>query len=245
MRRPSALIAATSVVLALTAAPARADTTSAAEFTAKCSTGTYVVGFDLTVTGAGTLTDDCFIAIGAGVTLGFVNATIDGDGPGCCALVVGDSLEGSRIRVLRSSIVLDGPVQLAAGCCAGGGEPGHPEEHGQTIVLASHVEGTTVEVSGSTAADDGRVVVRRSALTATQSGSFVLSVRASLPGERGEVDVNRSVLTSAGTIDIVTGVDGRTVARNSVLDAAGAVQISTGTGGTCVSSGNTPDVPCT
>jgi hypothetical protein len=245
MRRVTVL----SLAAALTLVPLRASGAppiDAAEFAAKCSTGTYIVGFDLQVVGSGTLTGDCFIAIAEDVTLSFVNATIDGSSPGCCALVVGDSLRRSGIVLRNTTIDLDDSVQLAAGCCAGDGEPGHPEELGTASVVGSFVRGTTVEVSASTADDFGRAVVRNSTLVATD-GSFAspLDIRASVPGTGGEAAVQNSHLTSASGMSIRTDVNGDTVARNNVFDAAGPIIITTGPGGTCRSAGNTPAVPCT
>ena len=172
-----------------TAAPA----IDAADFAAKCSTGTYMVGFDLRVTGGpGVITNDCFITVGEGVTLSFINATIVGSDPSCCYFVVGDSLRRSRIRVINSTIDVGQGLQLAAGCCGGDGEPGHPEEEGETLVINSILRGgESVEVSGATADDDGRATVRNSLI---EAGPLGIRVRASVPADGGVSEVSDSIL---------------------------------------------------
>lgn len=243
MTRYLALVA-TVLVLAVTPAQA-APPISAEEFATKCSTGTYMVGFDLRVHGGtGTLTGDCFITLAEGVTLSFSSLTFDDVG-GCCAMIVADSLRDSRIVLSKATIDLGGAVQLAAGCCAGDGEPLHPEENGRVDARNSSVRGDTVELSASTADDAGTVTVRNTTLEALSTSDFALNIRASVPGTGGSVDVRSSQLVSAGGILVNTDEAGTTTVRNTLLVAPGPIVITTGAGGTCTSSGNTPPVACT
>lgn len=242
MRR-SWILPLLAVLLALPAKASAAVTIDAAEFAAKCSTGTYMLGFSVRITGTGTLTGDCFITLAEDVTLGFLHASFDDVGGGCCAMIVSDSLRDSRIVVKNSTIDLHGAVQLAAGCCSGG-EVTHPEENGRVDARNSFIRGDSVELSGSTADDFGTVVVRSTYLEATNP-SFLVRIRASVPAIGGTISVNRSHLVSAGDILVDTDVAGRTVVRNTILAAAGTTTITTGTGGSCVSSGNTPPSACT
>lgn len=240
-------LALVATVLAMAVTPAQAaPPISAEEFATKCSTGTYMVGFDLRVQGGtGTLTADCFITLAEGVTLTFSDLTFDDVGVGCCAMIVADSLRDSRIVVSKATIDLHGAVQLAAGCCAGDGEPGHPEENGRVDARNSSIRGDTVELSASTADDAGTVTVQNTSLEALSTSDFALNVRASAPGTGGSVDVRGSQLVSAGGIHVATDAAGSTTVRNTLLVAPGPIVITTGAGGTCTSSGNTPPVACT
>ena len=236
------------VVAALAMVPLQASaaaSTTAAEFATKCSTGTYILGHDLTVRGGtGTLTNDCFIVLAEDVTLAFSRVAFDDIGGGCCAMIIGDSGRGSRIALKRATIDLHGAVQLAAGCCSGG-DPFHPEDDGRLDARNSFVRGDTVELSASTADDFGTVAVWRTYVEARDTSAFALNIRASVPATGGIARVSGSHLVSAGDILVNTDTAGTTVVRNTRLDAAGTTTITTGAGGTCVSSGNTPPVACT
>jgi hypothetical protein len=231
----------------LPAATALADgpPVSAAAFAADCNDdGLVTITHQLRVHGgSGVLIEDCVVVMAPRARLVMRDATLTSASSG---LVVGDAQIRSNIQLLRTSIELGGFVQLSPGCCAGDPEPGRSERDATVVVTDSTVRGTTVEVSGSIAADGGTAVVRGSTLEATD-GTFdsPLTVLASLTGSGGTATVTDSTLVSANGIRIATGDAGTTTAVGNTFVAAGAVTITTGAGGTCTSSGSTPDVPCT
>lgn len=223
---------------------------SAGDFAADCNdAGLVNVERDLRVHGgAGTLTRSCVVVLAEGATLTLLDATLiqdPADATDCCGLVVGDAQRRSRVRVVRSTILLESFVQLSPGCCAGF-EPDRSEAEAEVVVLDSLITGTSVEVSASIAHDGGRAVVRRSVLEATDDRfGFPLTVLASLTGTGGQVTVADSVLVSGAGIRLETGNEGRTTALRNTFDAGNGILITTGTAGVCTSSANTPDVPCT
>ncbi len=221
--------------LPLVASAARVD---AAAFAADCNDDSLVtVSGTLQVRGgSGMIATDCVVVIDDGSRLFFRDANLS-CGVGC-SLVVGASGEGSTVKVVRSTINVTGPLLISAGCCSGGE---NPESRGSVKVVDSALTGSSVEVSASVATDGGRVVVRRSKLSAT--GPFGLSISTFTDGRTTVVG---NTLNSAGDIDVRSGfgTPGNTKARNNEFNASGTVTI-TATGGSCVSTGNTPAVPCT
>lgn len=173
-----------------------------------------------------------------GATLNLLGVSLGGSG----SLVVGDAQEETTLRVLYSRIDLDGAVQLAPGCCAGG-EPDRSEADALLRVVGSAIRGSSVELSASTGDDRGRTVVRWSVIEAT--GPLGLVVHASVSASSGRLTLAYSSLTSAGNLSVATGIDGRTRVRNNLFAVTGPTTITTGAGGACTATGNAPPVPCT
>lgn len=246
MKRGIGVVLATALLALLPASLAgAAPPTTAAGFAADCNDdGRVEVTSNLWVVGGtGALNRDCVVVMDPIATLTFVNAAV-GQSPGligCCNLVVGDALQRTQVRVVRSSIALEGAVQLSPGCCSG--DPSRNEADADVLVLNSFVRGATVEVSGSIADGGGRALVAGSTLQATAAVGSPLTVVASLTGgPGGRVSVFRSTLISAAGIRLETGAKGRTVAVKNAFLAAGGVTVTSG--GSCASIGNSPDVPC-
>ena len=243
MRKTIAFTLGAALLGILQAGPAAAaPPITSSEFATLCSSGPLTVAGRMTVTGGtGELTADCFITMRPGAVLSFENATLTSDTE---MLIVADSQIKSALNVTGSTIDLGGAVQLATGCCAGGGEPGRNENRTSVSVIDSVIIGETVEVSGSIAANLGTALVQNSTLEATSSSSFSLSVLASVAGTGGSATVTNSTLSTPGGIHIETGTAGTTTATGNTF-SAGSVTISAGSGGTCTSAGNTPSVSCT
>ncbi len=243
MRKTFSLLTLVAVLLLgtfpVTASAARID---ASAFAADCNDdGTVnVTGTLMVVGGLGTIADNCFIFIDDGGKLVFRGVNLNSDGcvsPSLCGLIVGGSGADSVVNVSRSTIDVNGPIQLSAGCCSGGEIP---DTNGSAKVVDSLLKGSSVEVSASIASDGGRVVVRRSTLVA--SGPFGVSVITSL---NGTTRFNGNVLISAGNAAVISGPSGNTTARRNDFTGVSGVVTITASGGRCVSADNIPSVPCT
>lgn len=198
--------------------------------------------------GTGFLNDGvCVVQMDPGTKLTMKDAALNGD---AAYLVVADAQEETQVSLLRTTIFFtsddDSAVQLSPGCCAGEPEPGRDESDALVRVSDSLLRAGTVEVSGSTAADGGTALVKRSTLkgAATWSSDPVV-VHASLTGVGGTAAAEDSTFISPTGIRIATGDAGTTVATGNQFMFGTAVTITTGAGGTCTSSGNTPPVACT
>jgi hypothetical protein len=232
-----AIIAALFGVLAVS--PASAARQDAADFAADCNDDGVVEvdGRQRYVGGTGVLAGDCSVhlATGARLTLRRVNLS----GPG--NLVAISSPANTTIRVIKSTIVVDGALELTAGCCSGEGDGS--ERNGRVVVRRSTLSGKSVQLLASFDDPNGRVVVRRSRLTAT--GELGIQIRAGdLGGENGRVRVRRSILDSGGPLQIRTGTDGRTAVRRNRASFVGEADVSTGENGRCISRRNKPELPC-
>lgn len=236
MRRTAVLL--TLVFLIGLAAPASAAPPTAGDFAADCNADGVVEidGNQRYVRGTGVLTRHCNVNLAPGSRLDFRRVTITGEG-----LSIISSPNDITIRVLRSRLIMTGPLELTAGCCAGDGEV--PEDHGRVVVRRSSLSGSSIQLMASFDGANGRVIVRRSSLTAT--GDQGIQIRASdLGGVEGRVRVRRSVMTSAGDLLIRTGTEGSTLVRRNLTSVEGEVTIATGEDGRCRSRANTPELAC-
>lgn len=240
MRKLALAATLTMIVTLLAAAPATAGPRqSAGDFAADCNDDGQVIvdGRQVYRGGSGSLDGLCSVVMEPGAALVFRNVAIDGVG----GLVAISSPADTTIRVIRSTIVIDGPLELTAGCCAGEGDGS--ERNGRVVVRRSTLEADSIQLVASFDDPDGRVVVRRSSLTAT--GELGVQLRASdLAGSDGLVRVHRSEIDSAGDLQISTGTSGRTVVRSTTAISVGEAEISTGEGGRCSVRRSTPDFPC-
>lgn len=241
LRRIFSLLTLVAVLLSTFPLMASAARIDASAFAADCNDdGTVNVTGTLTVVGgSGTIADNCFIFIDDHGKLEFRGVNLDSVGcvlPSLCGLIVGGSGANSTVNVSRSTIDVNGPIQLSAGCCGGD----IPETKGSTRVVDSVLKGSSVEVSASVADDGGRVVVRRSTLEAT--GPFGVSVRTSL---NGTTRFNDNVVISFADTAVTSGPLGTTTVRRNDFAAVSGLVTITANGGRCVSAGNIPSVPCT
>lgn len=207
MRRTAILL--TFVFLIGLAAPASAAPLTAADFAANCNADGEVEidGKQRYVRGTGVLELPCTVTLTPGSRLDFRRVTIMGK-----SLSVISSSNDTRIRVLRSRLMMTGPLGLTTGCCSGNDEV--PEGNGRVVVRRSSLSGSSIQLMASSDGANGRVVVKRSRLTAT--GDQGIQIRASdLGGVEGRVRVRRSVVTSAGDLLIRTGTEGRTSVRRT------------------------------
>ena len=237
MRRLIIFIAVVALI-AVAAPSASAARLSAADFAADCNAdGTVVVsGTQRYVGGSGSIKGDCSITMEAGSKLVLRNATITSSG----GLVAISSPAETTIRIVGSSITVAGPLELTAGCCSGEGDGS--EADGKVVVRRSELVGSSVQLLASFDDDGGKVVVRRSSITATDGD---IQVRASdLAGSEGRVRVKRSQLTATGDLQISTGAEGRTRVVRNTAAIDGSVEVSTGDDGRCRSRRNSPELPC-
>jgi hypothetical protein len=244
MRRiPLLLVAALVLGLGL-AQPATADPPpDAADLAGDCNADGLlaVVGNVRYQGGSGTLTADCVVTMAPRASLTLRDLDLDS---GCCFFIIGDAQESTNVDVTGSTIDLAGPVQLSPGCCAGSGEPGRSEVGGTATVTDSTIRGSTVEVSGSIADDDGRVTVRDSTLEATDPTFGSVAVLASVAGSGGRAEVRGGVFIATSETRIASGDAGRTRVQGTTFGGPATVVITTGPGGTCSSTGTTPPTPC-
>ncbi|MCP4305023.1 MAG: hypothetical protein GY788_09150 [bacterium] len=227
-------------MLLLAPSPASAAPLTAADFAADCNTDGRldVSGTQRYVGGSGVIVADCIVVHEAGATLVLRNVDLSAGGN----IVAISSLEDATIKVVDSTIVARGALELTAGCCAG--DELVPDDNGTVIVKRSTLTAVTIQLMSSFDGLNGRVVVRNSTLDAT--GALGVQIRASdLSGADGSLRLIDSTITSAGDILVRTGTTGRTVARRNTLNGLGTTTIATGVSGSCVSVGNTPAVACT
>ena len=238
MKRFATLLTVIAAILAL-AIPAGAARGDAGDFARDCNDDGIVRidGVQKYIGGTAAITRHCNVAMSPGSLLVFRDVELKGSG-GLAAI---SARENTTVKVLSSTIVVDGPLELTAGCCAG--DAGVPEQNGTVIVKRSTLSGTSLQLLASFDWPDGRVVVRSSSLTG--SGPLGVQVRASdLGGSDGLVRVVDTEITSGGDVLIRTGATGKTVARRNTFVAPGSVDITTGRGGICRSSDNRPPTAC-
>ena len=224
----------------LSVAPAGAAVGAAADFAADCNAGGVVTiaGVQKYVGGSAVLSGDCVVALRPGARLVFRNVELSGAGN----LVAISSPDHTTIKVIDSTIKVNGFLELTAGCCAGDGDV--PENDGTVIVKNSTLVGQSVLLIASFDWPNGTVIVRNSILDGSGSGG--VQIRASdLGGSDGLARVVDSEIASGGDLEIRTGSTGLTVARRNQFTAAGAITISTASSGICRSSANVPTVRCT
>ena len=237
MRRLIIFIAVVALI-AVAAPSASAARLSAGDFAADCNAdGTVAVsGTQRYVGGTGTIKGDCIVTMEAGSKLVLRNATISSSG----SLVAISTPADTTIRIVGSSIMVDGTLELTAGCCSGEGDGS--EANGKVAVRRSTLSGSNVQLLASFDDSDGKVSVRHSSITATDGD---IQIRASdLAGADGLVRVKHSRLTATGDLQISTGTEGRTRVKHNDAAIEGSVEVSTGDDGTCRSRRNTPELPC-
>ena len=245
MRRRSLLVTLFAGV-ALAAPAASAAATDAAGLADDCNKdGSVEIAGRMTVEGgAGVLNRDCFVTMSAKATLVMRNVTLTGSD---VVFSIGDALASTTVVVDDTSISLGdgGAIQLSPGCCGGEEPPDRSERYAKITVTDSFLRAGTVELSASTAAPDGTVVIKRSVLkgVATWSENPVV-VNASFSDARGKVSVSDSELISATGILIATGTDGTTRASRNTFAFETAVTLTTGAGGSCTSTANSPPTVC-
>lgn len=246
-----AIVAATAI---LPGGPAEAARMDATDLAADCADGVVEVdGQARFVRGSAVIDTVCQIQLGVGERFVLRDVAITGSGGIVVTTAPDEATANSQVRVAGSTIELDGPVELNAGCAAG--DAGVPDGNARVVVRNSSVRGDTVQLCASLDWPGGVVRVISSQITATSTTFPFAGVSISASpggGSNGNARVIGSTLSAATGISIVASPDattpadaGRVVARNNVFDSAATVTITAGSSGTCRSTGNTPAVACT
>ncbi len=204
--------------------------------------------------GSGTLTTDCHVEVGDGVSLALIDVTLAG--PYAFDLRCGvasrlslvnsyltlatrvgyGGLGGARLSIRDSelSTVAGGAIEISF---AG-------DEAGIEVLDSMMMSDGAIVIDVSPRSDRGRIEVRRTTLSVGAGSGSDLSLTASLGGLAGEAVVVGSELIGAALIAIETGAQGRTEVRDNIIETPGEVRIAAGDGGDCEAIGNDPDLAC-
>ncbi len=228
----------------------------AAEFAADCNDdGVVRIAADLEVRGgSGTLTSDCHVEVGDGVSLALLDVTLAG--PYAFDLRCGvasrlslansyltlatrigyGGLGGARLSIRDSelSTMAGGAIEISF---AG-------DESGIEVLDSMMMSDGAILIEVSPRADRGRLEVRRATLAVGAGSGSDLSLTASLDGLAGEAVVVESELIGASLIAIETGAQGRTEVRDNIIETPGQIRIAAGDGGDCEATGNDPEMAC-
>jgi hypothetical protein len=186
--------------------------------------------------GSGELDGYCVVGVATGSTLTLRGVRLTG--PEHLIIVTSGDGAGSTVRVIGSTIDVDGYLELTPG--ANAGDPLVDDSDVTLEVVGSSLTARGIILATSLDWPNGRTMVVGSRLTATDD----IDVKASmLAGELGVVGVIGSTLNAGGDVVVATDAGGDTTVRGGSLTATGTVTVTTGTGGTCQTSGR-PGIAC-
>jgi len=240
------LVLVTTLLVASLPLSASAATVDAEQFADMCNTapgGLIHVSGRLKVTGgSGKITQSCVVALGDAAKVIFRDVTrlYTSCVTPCTLNIGGSSGNDVVVKIINSTIEMDGDIQLTAGQNEDIVSAGGLLKVIDSVIIANSVElSAAVGFAFSSVGNaGGRVVVRNSRIVATET-SFDVGVL--IDSNAGGRSIVTDTMIEAVTAVMIASDNGTAKVKRNVFSSTPTVTV-TANGGTCVTIDNTPSV---